>query len=99
MPPQDNLAGEIFNDKVVKFMTEEAGSSMYPKLMQKIKFTANRLGVKVPDRWAYEAKGNAHQRTKLQAKKAAAEASFCLHVNASLNLYRAPCGSCMLVYG
>lgn len=46
---------------------------MYPKLMNQIKSTAQRLGVAVPDRWAYEARANAYQRTKLQAKITARE--------------------------
>jgi hypothetical protein len=42
---------QIFADAKVKtFMVEEAGSSMYPMLMKKIKFTASKLGVQVPDR-------------------------------------------------
>mmetsp|Transcript_1088 Transcript_1088/g.2780 ORF Transcript_1088/g.2780 Transcript_1088/m.2780 type:complete len:193 (-) Transcript_1088:93-671(-) len=71
---KENMAAEVLNDKVKKFMVEEAGSTMYPKYMAKIKQTASRLGVEVPDKWAYEAKGNAYQRAQLVAKAEAAAA-------------------------
>ncbi len=49
---QADMNDKIFGDSKVKtFMVEEAGSSMYPMLMKKIKFTAKKLGVNVPDRY------------------------------------------------
>jgi hypothetical protein len=38
------------NEKVTTFLTKDAGSTMYPKLMRQIKFKAAKLGIKVPDR-------------------------------------------------
>jgi hypothetical protein len=47
---KDNFSDAIVNPKVEKFMKEEAGSSLYPRLMRKIKFTAKKVGATVPDR-------------------------------------------------
>ena len=60
-----------------KFMKEEAGSSLYPRLMRKIKFTAKKVGATVPDRWCYEAKATAGDRERLarKAEEAAAAAA------------------------
>jgi hypothetical protein len=51
---KDNFSAEILNDKVVTFLTKEAGSTMYPKLMREIKFKAGKLGVKIPDRLVFK---------------------------------------------
>lgn len=58
-------------------MKEEAGSSLYPRLMRKIKFTAKKVGATVPDRWCYEAKATAGDRERLakKAEEAAAAAA------------------------
>eukprot|EP00288_Rhodomonas_lens_P013435 CAMPEP_0177711522 /NCGR_PEP_ID=MMETSP0484_2-20121128/11907_1 /TAXON_ID=354590 /ORGANISM="Rhodomonas lens, Strain RHODO" /LENGTH=186 /DNA_ID=CAMNT_0019223263 /DNA_START=21 /DNA_END=581 /DNA_ORIENTATION=- len=71
---KDNFASEILSDQIEKFMKEEAGSSMYPRLMKKIKAKATFLGTSVPDRWAYEAMANKYQRQKLAEKIQAANA-------------------------
>ena len=60
---------------VEKFMKEEAGSSLYPRLMRKIKFTAKKVGATVPEGWCYEAMATKRARDRLAAKAAeAAEA-------------------------
>ncbi|EKX38934.1 hypothetical protein GUITHDRAFT_115039 [Guillardia theta CCMP2712] len=71
---KENFPSEILNEKVEKFMKEEAGSTMYPKLMRKIKATAGQLGVSMPDRWCYEAYANRYQRESLAKKITAAQA-------------------------
>jgi hypothetical protein len=47
---KDTFASDLLNDKVVSFLTKDAGSTMYPKLMREIKTKASKLGVKIPDR-------------------------------------------------
>jgi len=66
---KDNFADAILNSKVETFMKEDAGSSLYPRLMRKIKFTAKKVGATVPDRWCYEAMANKKAREALEAKK------------------------------
>ncbi len=48
---KDTFAKDLLNDKVVTFLTKDAGSTMYPKLMREIKSKAGKLGVSVPDRF------------------------------------------------
>jgi hypothetical protein len=73
---KDNFDSEILNSKVEAFLKEEAGATMYPKLMKKIKFTAGKLGAKVPDGWCYEANATKKYRDGLARKAAeAAEAA------------------------
>jgi len=66
---KDNFKDSVLNAKVEKFIKEEAGSSLYPRLMRKIKFTAKKVGATVPDRWCYEAMANQKERNALEAKK------------------------------
>ena len=47
---KETFAAELLNEKVATFLTKEAGSTMYPKLMREIKFKAGKLGVAVPSR-------------------------------------------------
>jgi hypothetical protein len=48
---KDSFAKDLLNDKVVSFLTKDAGSTMYPKLMREIKSKAGKLGVQMPDRF------------------------------------------------
>ena len=47
---KDNFAAQVLNEKVTSFLTKDAGSTMYSKLLRQIKFKAAKLGVKVPER-------------------------------------------------
>mmetsp|Transcript_65067 Transcript_65067/g.95265 ORF Transcript_65067/g.95265 Transcript_65067/m.95265 type:complete len:210 (+) Transcript_65067:22-651(+) len=66
-----NFAEVILNPKVEKYIKEEAGSSVYPRMMRQIKFQAKKVGATVPDRWCYEAAATSKARAGIEAKAAA----------------------------
>jgi len=72
---KDNFAATILNADTEKFMKEEAGSSLYPRLMRKIKFTAKKVGATVPEGWCYEAAATKKFRDRLAEKAAEAAAA------------------------
>jgi len=72
----ESFKSDILNEKVEDFLKNEAGASMYPKLMKKIKSSAGKLGVDMPERWCYDdALATKRRRDTLANKIAEAENS------------------------